>query len=237
VRPGALKHAKAFEIRLERFLDKGTSMSCDVLSMNDGNLYQAPAVAPSPPSPPPVQAHRPAILQVFGILHLLAAGYGIVTGLWGLYMTIAGNPFLNMLPEGPAREAQETMTRAMQPMVNINLGITTVLVVLVLVAGIKLLRAKKDAVKASNIYAIASLLGKVVGAVLVFIYLVPAQRQMMEQQMGEIAGVPSEFRTGVDLAMAGGALGGVLFTCLYPVLSLILLNRRSVKGWLEHFGR
>ena len=205
--------------------------------MNDGNLYQAPSVEARPPSPPPIQAHKPALLQVFGILHLLAAGYGIITGLWGAYVAFVANPFINMVPPGPARDAQETMTRAMQPMTVINLAITAVLVLLVIVAGLKLLKAKKDAVKASNRYAIASIVGKVVGGVLVFIYMVPAQRQMIDEQLGGMGDVPAGMKTGMDAAMIVGPIMGILFTCLYPVLSLILLNRRSVKDWLEQFAK
>jgi len=205
--------------------------------MNDGNIYQTPSSETVAPPQPPISPHRPAILQVFGILHLLAGGYGLLTGLWGVYMTIAGNPFSNMIPAGPARDAQEKMTQAIQPMVNINLGITLILVVLVLTAGIKLLRSRKDAVKVSNFYAIASLAGKVVGGVLVFIYVVPAQRQMIQDQLGSVDGVSSSVKTGMDVAMAFGAIGGILFTCIYPVLALILLNRRPVKDWLEHFGK
>lgn len=205
--------------------------------MNDGNLYQAPSSVPSPPIPQPIQAHKPALLQVFGILHLLAGGYGIITGLWSAYMAFVGNPFLNMVPPGPARDAQESMTRALQPMTVINLAITTVLVVLVTVAGIKLLRAKKNAVKASNGYAIASLAGKIAGGVMVFIYMVPAQRQLINQQFQDMGDVPAGMKTGMDAAMIAGPIFGILFTCLYPVLTLILLNRRSVKGWLEQFGK
>ncbi|WAC21397.1 hypothetical protein OVA24_08355 [Luteolibacter sp. SL250] len=205
--------------------------------MNEGNIYQAPTESGPSFAPQPIPVHKPAILQVFGILHLLAAGYGLITGLWGIFMAVAGNPFINMVPPGPARDAQENMTRAIQPMMNINLGITAVLVVLVTIAGIKLLRAKKDAVKASNRYAIASLLGKIAGGVLVFIYMVPAQRQMMEDQLGQMGDLPAGMKTGMDAAMIGGAIGSILFTCLYPILTLILLNRRSVKGWLEQFGK
>ncbi|MBX3740164.1 MAG: hypothetical protein KF712_04190 [Akkermansiaceae bacterium] len=205
--------------------------------MNDGNLYQAPSAVPSPPIPQPIQAHKPALLQVFGILHLLAGGYGIITGLWSAYMAFVGNPFLNMVPPGPARDAQESMTRALQPMTVINLAITTVLVVLVTVAGIKLLRAKKNAVKASNGYAITSLAGKIAGGVMVFIYMVPAQRQLINQQFQDMGDVPAGMKTGMDAAMIAGPIFGILFTCLYPVLTLILLNRRSVKGWLEQFGK
>jgi hypothetical protein len=205
--------------------------------MNDGNLYQAPSTEARPPSPPPVQAQKPALLQVFGILHLLAGGYGIITGLWTAYVAFVGNPFLNIVPPGPARDAQESMTRALQPMTVINLAITAVLVVLVIVAGIKLLRAKKNAVKASNCYAITSLGGKIAGGVLVFIYVVPAQRQMIDQQFEGMGDMPAGMKTGMDAAMIAGPILGILFTCLYPILALIFLNLRSVKGWLERYGK
>lgn len=123
-------------------------------------------------------------------------------------------------------------------MTNINLGITMVLVVLVIIAGIKLLRTTKDSVKMSNIYAVASILGKIANGILVFIYMVPAQRKMMEQQLGEMGGqIPSGMKTGMDMAMTGGAFIGIIFTCIYPILALILLNRRSVKEWLARFGK
>jgi len=204
--------------------------------MNEGNLYQAPSAEARPPSPPPIQARKPALLQVFGILHLLAAGYGIITGLWGAYVLFVGDPTLPYAPDH-AIEAQQNMVNAMQPMTAINLVVTVVLVALVIVAGIKLLRARKNAVKASNRYAIASIVGKVAGGVLLFIYSVPAQRQFIEEQFELMGDVPAGIKTGMDEMMIVGPIMGIVFTCLYPILSLILLNRRPVKNWLEHFGK
>lgn len=205
--------------------------------MADGNIYQAPAQGPPALPMNQVPAQKPPVIQVFGVLHLLAGGYGIITGLWAFYMTFFGNPFLNMLPPGPARDSQEEMTRVMAPMMHFNLAITSILVVLVTVAGIKLLRGRKNSVKFSNIYAVSSILGKIGTGVLTFIYLIPAQRQMIEQQFSELEGMPSSMRTGMDAVIIGGPIGGILFTCIYPVLALILLNRSSVKAWLESFGK
>ena len=202
--------------------------------MNDGNLYQAPAAVPPPLYPPPVAAHKPATIQVFGILHLLAAGYGLVTGIWALVMLVAGNPFLKMVPEGPGRDMQEKMMQAIEPMTFVNLAITAIVMVLVLIAGVKLLRSAKNAVKFSNIYAITSLVAKIVAGVMVMVYMIPAQRQMMAEQL---AGMPGQTKAVMEGAMAGGAIIGILFSCIYPVLALILLNRKPVKAWLEHFGK
>ena len=204
--------------------------------MNDGNLYQAPAAVPPPLYPPPVAAHKPASIQVFGILHLLAAGYGLVTGIWALVMLVAGNPFLKMVPEGPGRDMQEKMMKAIEPMTFVNLGITAIVMVLVAIAGVKLLRSAKNAVKFSNIYAVTSLVAKIVAGVMVMVYMIPAQRQMMQEQLGG-AGVPGSAKVIVEGAMAGGAIMGILFSCIYPVLALILLNRKPVKTWLEQFGK
>lgn len=205
--------------------------------MNDGNLYQAPAAVPPPLYPPPVAAHKPATLQVFGILHLLAAGYGLVTGIWALIMLVAGNPFLKLVPEGPGREMQEKMMKAIEPMTFVNLGITAIVMVLVTIAGVKLLRSAKNAVKFSNIYAITSLVAKIVGGVMVMVYMLPAQRQMMEEQFGAAGGMPGSAKNVMEGAMAGGAIIGILFSCIYPTLALVLLNRKPVKAWLEQFGK
>jgi len=78
---------------------------------------------------------------------------------------------------------------------------------------------------------------KIVGGVMVMLYVIPAQRQMMEEQFGAAGGMPGSAKNVMEAATAGGAIIGILFSCIYPVLALILLNRKPVKAWLEQFGK
>lgn len=157
--------------------------------------------------------------------------------IWTVIANSAWNPFLKFVPAGPQRDIQVKMMKAIEPMTYVNAGITLAITLLITIAGVKLLKGAKNAVKASNLYAIFSLLGKVVGAVLLFTYMMPAQRAVIEEQLGSLGDLPGNTEAIMEGSMIAGGVIGILFSCIYPTLCLILLNRRSVKEWLAQFGR
>jgi hypothetical protein len=177
---------------------------------------------------------EPPVVKVFGILHLIFAGLGLLGGAWSLFLVVVGNPFLKLFPQtGPMAKSMEAQL-AMQDQVmpaTLTAGILSFLIAVpMIIAGIQLLKRRKNGLKWSNRYAFLSLAGKCVSLVLTVVIVVPAMREMMQTTNGgaRSPGPPDDL---MSIFMTSGAVIGVVVTCIYPLLSLLLLNRPRVKEW------
>lgn len=179
------------------------------------------------------QLGQPQVVKVFGILHVVFAALGILGSIWGLFVAFAGNPFLGLGGSNPAMAAQAKAEAAMQErMLPYTIGstaITLVIASLMLTAGILLLKKRKSGLKWSNRYAWTSLVGKVLNAIMIFTITYPAAKEMTDQMSG--ASPMPGFFEGIMLA---SMLFGVLVPCIYPILTLVLLNRPNVKTWFAN---
>lgn len=199
-------------------------------------MEQPPALTPQEVSN--MQQHQlgqPQTVKIFGIMHLVFAGFGVLGLIWGiatLAFDMPANPFIPA-PRTPQMVQQAQMQAAMQeklmPMTLITNAISVVVIALMTIAGIQLLKKRRGGLKWSNRYAIASLIAKVIAIVLTFIYMLPAMKEMMENMPGSSGMGPA-----ADImvpAMIGGVIIGSLVSCAYPVIVLILLNRPNTKQW------
>ena len=172
----------------------------------------------------------PPVVKVLAIMHLVFAGIGIMTALWALLIAVFGNPFLKMMPHTPQMEgqiqAQMEMQQRVQPMSLTGGLLSLIVAVPMILAGIRMLQKKRDGLKWSNRYAYTSLGAKAVNLVLTVTILVPAMDTMATGMMPK-SSVPG----GMEGIMVGSAIGGVLLSCLYPILALVLLNRPDIKEW------
>lgn len=199
-------------------------------TMNEPSPYQPPL--PQTPSDIPYPlVGEPAVVKVFGILHLVFAALGIISAIWGLFIVFAGNPFLKMAPSSPEIQAQLDMQAKLNPMTIATNTLSLFVAALMIIAGIQLVKNRKTALKWSNWYAFASLGAKAISLVLVILFVVPAMREIARTM---IPGSASGGEGAMGMMMAGGAIGSVAVTCIYPILTLILLNRPKVKAWFAH---
>jgi hypothetical protein len=201
--------------------------------MSDPSPYQPP-LAHEPSLMPSPEITEPAAVRVMGILHLVFAGWGILTASWALYMAVAGNPFLKLSPAGAPltdqMKAQISMQAKIQP-ASVTMAIFSLLVAIpMIIAGIRLLKKRRSALKWSNGYAYSSLTAKMVNVVMTVTIIVPAMREMTQ---GMFAGshAPGQFEDVMGMMMGAGAVGSALLACIYPVLSLVLLNGSKAKVW------
>lgn len=198
--------------------------------MDGMSPYQPPHV---PVLPPGLPSGEPPVVKVFGIIHLVFAGIGVVTALFGLATALLGNPFLKLAGDSPEMrahlESQIAMQERMMPATIATSILSFLVAIPMVVAGIKLLRKRRDCLKWSNIYAISPLGAKAVNLVLGILVITPAMNEGMREMIKGPGG-----EQAAQMASGFTAVGGilaVLFTCVYPVLSLILLNRPPVKQW------
>lgn len=201
--------------------------------MSDLSPYQPPLVQEPLPMPAPEIA-EPAAVRVLGVMHLVFAGWGILTASWAMFMAVSGNPFLKVaragVPMTDAMKAQISMQAKTQP-VTVAMAVLSLLVAIpMIVAGIRLLKKRRSALKWSNGYAYASLTAKMVNLVMSATIIVPAMREM-SQSIFAGSHAPGRTEEIMGMVMAGSVIFGSVLACTYPVLSLILLNGSKAKEW------
>jgi hypothetical protein len=200
--------------------------------MDPASPYQPP-LPQGPPSFPGMHVTPPAV-KVFGILHLVFAGLGVVGALWALFIAVVGNPFLKMAGANPQlgeqMEAQIAMQARINPASITSSALSLLVAIPMIVAGVLLLKERKNALKWSNAYAWSSLGSKTINLVLAVTIVVPAMQEMTRGIL-KTAPMPGAASDVMSMAMAGGAIGGVLVSCVYPILTLVILNRPATKEW------
>lgn len=207
--------------------------------MNDPSPYQPP-LPQGPASIPLALIGPPPAVKVFGILHLVFAGLGTLSAVWGLFIAVIGNPFLKLTAANPEMsghlDAQIAMQEKINPM-SITASILSLLVAVpMIIAGIRMLKQRRNGLMWSNTYAWSSLGAKVINLVLTVTILVPAMQEMMRGITGG-APMPAKFSGMMSGFMAGSAIIGVLVACVYPIVTLVVLNRPAVKAWFASLPR
>jgi hypothetical protein len=205
--------------------------------MQDSPYQSAPMS--QQPAPMPVPSFKPNILTVFGVLHLIMAGIGVVAlffTLASVFMTSAMSKF--QAPGLDPAIMGEFQQATLWPNL-LSAGFTLVLMLLLMVAGIKLLRGTRNALRWSNIYAGTSIASKVVSAVVAVVVVGPATQRMMSTIMTN-SGAPTNALESMGGFMGNatsiGAVVSQLLACTYALLTLFLLNRQNIKEWFANHG-
>jgi hypothetical protein len=164
-------------------------------------------------------------------MHLIFGGFGVLMVIWSLFVLIAGNPFLKLAGNSPQVEMQ---TKLQADMMSYTIGSTALTVWvtgLMIVAGILLLKGRKSARKWSNCFAISSISVKIINMVVQVVYVLP----MTQKMISEMSLTPTGPGVGaMESVMLASMIGTAVITLVYPVLTLILLNRPSVKTWFAN---
>lgn len=175
------------------------------------------------------QLGQPQQVKVFGIMHLIFGGYGVLTLLWSLFVIIAGNPFLKLSGNTPEMQMQAKLEADMIGFTIAGTALHFVVTALIVTAGILLLKGRKSALKWSNYYACSSIGTKILTLIYSILIVIPMTQEMMKTTPGA-AGL----KGGFEAIMIGSMFVGFLIPLIYPVLSLILLNRPKVKTWFAN---
>lgn len=103
---------------------------------------------------------------------------------------------------------------------------SVVFAILLIIAGIQLVRYKAAGRKLSNIWAIA----RIVVAIPVTMMVMGAQTELQEE-IQKLSGA----NAGLNMAamMSAGGIIGILLISIYPVLSLIFVNQQKAKDSLS----
>lgn len=189
--------------------------------------YQPPAAGPPPV--PDTSGIEPPAVKVFGIIHLVMAGYGILMGGFGLVVQVFGNPFISS--KNPAYEAQMQFQEELI-WVSVMSGVFALLLAgLLIVSGLKLVRSNPDGVRWSNSYSWTSIATKLVSLIVGVIFVLPMTNRMMDRMVETKTHPGGATSTIIRFSTSLGTVGGPVVMCLYPGLALFFLSRPRVKAW------
>jgi len=157
---------------------------------------------------------RPASVTVFGILNIVFAAFGILALFASVFLFLpqanTQNPVIQIIHDSP--------TYAAWMKLSIVLG--AVVCVVLLAAGIGLLRLKPWAHTVSIVYGIYAIVMGLVGMVVNYFFLVQPMLAQAQQKQGAAA-------AGAIGGAIGGSIGGC-FGLIYPILLLIFMTRANV---------
>ena len=215
---------------------------------------------PQPPSFSPGDL-EPGRIRVFGIMHIVFGALGLLGGSFFVAMLLVVDPLVlwfqdlveSELPSGSAvpPEAEmmigafDALRILMKELALLNWihALTSLVVaVLILVAGIRLVKKRRNAVQSSNLYSWASVGRRLIYLVLFLTTGVQAMRRY-HAKIEELTGAASASAPGslnmMQLQEVFGAATTVLSTfvaLVYPILALVMLNKPLVKGYLDKNG-
>ena len=166
------------------------------------NPFESPQALISPHH----EGNKSSIPKVLGILNIVFGAIGIFSSIGGLALNKMQQDMATLPPETLKYLKSQETTNFLNSLGGIILG------ALLLFAGLKLIKYRRQGVKLTNIWAILRILFAFVAS-----YFAYGAMQDMPQisGLGEVGG-------GL---VAGGIIFGLVISCAYPIICLILLKR------------
>ncbi len=195
-----------------------------------------------PPQPPrdvpDVMLQEPGAIKTFGVLHLVIAGYGMLMGIISLVSTVFFQGLSKNLatPRGVAGPSGAEQEMAMMSYMNelktytyASLAFSFALAVMLIIAGIGLLKGREKGRVMSIRYAWASLAAKLVGIVMTVAIVMPATKRMTDTLY---QGMPGGMANTMGSVMQYSQLFGLLITCTYPIVVLVVMKGQKIKEYM-----
>lgn len=209
--------------------------------MDTPSPYQTPhtQLPPQPPRDvPDVMLQEPGAIKVFGVLHLVIAGYGLLMGIISLVSTVFFQGLSKNLatPRGVAGPSGAEQEMAMMSYMNelktytyASLAFSFALAVMLIIAGIGLLKGREKGRVMSIRYAWASLAAKLIGIVMTVAIVMPATKRMTDTLY---QGMPGGMANTMGSVMQYSQLFGILITCTYPIIVLVVMKGQKIKEYM-----
>ena len=189
----------------------------------------APQTTFAPPDAIPPQqpgeiggAERPATWPtVLGVISIVFGSGAGLSGVWGFLAP----QFLEMMADQmpPGQAAPLLAMQGWTTWIFISSALTVVIGLILLVAGIDLVRRRARGIKLGRVWAVLKMIFAVVGSCVGLIIQQDQFRQMSQQNLPIGGSVYS-------VMVVVGVTVGVLWGCAYPVFLLIWFSRAKVKS-------
>ena len=205
------------------------------------NSYTPPSTQPAAGIVPVLE---PKAIKIFGILHVIFGIFGAFAFLSSAVQLLMGDVLIKLQSGGDEDlfQLQKGMQDQLRSTTIITLVLSLVVTILILRAGIQLLRKKRTAAKASTMYSLVAIGVNVIALVLTLIYTIPALNgyfdDFVEKVGGGVSNPQLESIMGWVKTIIG--IGGVILPFLYsiyPVLSLVVLKKKNVTDFLDQNGK
>jgi len=208
---------------------------------------------PQPPTMDGMPILEPKSIMVFGVIHIVFGAIGLLLGLFSVAALIGIPFFLDWLKETVAKE-EDVAAEAILPIFDelktlfsdlaianwINCLLSLVVSILILVAGIALVKKKRGGVEKSNRYVWCSVGAKIVNLVLFFSIGVAANHKYSEAIQDITRAHSATAGPGgvtadqlQDMISMGGGVVGIIFALIYPIVAFVMLNKPAVKDFLS----
>jgi hypothetical protein len=209
--------------------------------MDTPSPYQTPQIQMPPQPPrdlPDVMLREPGSIKTFGVLHLVIAGYGILMGLFSLIFTVFFQGLSRTLstPRGATAASSADQEMAMMNYMNelqvftyVSHACSLLLAVMLIVAGIGLLKGREQGRVMSLRYAWTSLVTKAIMFVITIVVVMPATKRMTETMYQNLPGTMSNTMGSL---LQYSQLVTILFTCLYPIIVLVVMKGQKIKEYM-----
>ena len=176
---------------------------------------------------------QPQSVKIFGILHLIVGAYGMLLVLITILGALGINPIMALIPNSATKTAQMEHQAEFQsqvlPFTIITTLMTIAATVFILIAGFYLLKRRRNGLKWSNRYAWTSIALKILGVGFAVFYTLPFMKAATP-----VVASGSPLAGKMELVMIVSMVFGFVIPFIYPVLTLVLLNRPNVKDWFKN---
>ena len=204
--------------------------------MNDP--YASPQFQETPSAPAVLE---PGSIKVFGILHIVFGGIGVFSFLASVVQLLAKDTISKFSAGGDeaTEQLKKVVTDASMPAAYVGMALSLIVTILILRAGIQLVKKKKTSVKASIVYSYASISAKVIALILALTVTLPAINSALDglKSVGNSTPEMDIMITTMKLTMTVVAIISPLVMLVYPILSFVLLKRKVVVDYLAQHGK
>ena len=194
---------------------------------------QPPAGMPMAPQ----MQREPGAIKTFGVLHLVIAGIGVLTLLYTLVTQLFADKLVQSLSNLPGQSPDATAIQAnymreLHFFTWITSAFSLTLIIMLVMAGLALLKAKDLGRVLSLRYAWTSIAMKVMTIIFTIIWVVPATKRMTEQMYQGMKTVPGNMSSLMSSVAAYSTLISICFTFIYPIIVLVMMRNEKIKNYL-----
>ncbi|HZT82515.1 MAG TPA: hypothetical protein VFA26_19965 [Gemmataceae bacterium] len=186
-----------------------------------------------------MERYRPGGITAIAILHLIGGSILLLSSVCGGAMQLAGGQQAFTPATTAQSKQQKELQERMEKVLNEKLpgykaiqygqmGLSFVISVMLLTAGIGLLKMQPWARTLSIVYAIISILNHVFSIVYGFAFSIPATRELLREEAQRNPQV-AQFSSIMEAALPLGIVVSAIFV-LYPIVVLIVMMLPGTKA-------